>query len=154
MHRSNDHDNQTTKEEAKTNDKEMVEAGEEEGLVQYNVDQDDDIYNNKAIKESKSKEHDPAQFQLAQTLKTLLISKLEEQREIEVLEETVGTEERIEFLTFPLEWKNYEQTMEQTNTIVKNVLSDVIGSTSESLTEIQPTKLADFEGGNIKKTSQ
>ena len=69
-------------------------------------------------------------------------------------EEIAGTEERIEFLTFPLEWKNYEQTMEQTNTIVKNVLSDVIGSTSESLTEIQPTKLADFEGGNIKKTSQ
>ncbi|XXG68820.1 hypothetical protein AAC387_Pa06g1825 [Persea americana] len=42
--------------------------------------------------------------------------------------------------------------MEQIDTVVENVLSDVIGSTSESLTEIPPTKLAEFEGGNIKKT--
>ncbi|XXG62851.1 hypothetical protein AAC387_Pa05g1151 [Persea americana] len=84
----------------------------------------------------------------------LLISELEEQREIEGLKETAGTKERIEFLTFPSEWKDYEQTMEQTDTVVKNVSSDVIGSTSESLTEIQPTKLVEFEGGNIKKMSQ
>ena len=63
MHRSNDHDNQTT-EEAETSDKEIVEEGEEERLVQYNVDHDD-VYNNKAIEESKLKEHDPGQFQLA-----------------------------------------------------------------------------------------
>ena len=122
--------------------------------MQYNVDHDDDVHNNKAIEESTSKEHDPSEFQLPQTLEMLLISELEEQREIKGLKEIAGTKEIIEFLTFPSEWKDYEQTMEQTDTVVENVLSDVIGSTSESLTEIQPTKLVEFEGGNIKKMSQ
>ncbi|XXG47849.1 hypothetical protein AAC387_Pa02g2419 [Persea americana] len=43
--------------------------------------------------------------------------------------------------------------MEQTDKVVHNVVRDVIGSTSESLIEIPPMKLAEFEGGNIKKTS-
>ena len=43
MDRSNDDDNQITKEGAETNDKEMVEGGEKEGHVQYNVDHDDDV---------------------------------------------------------------------------------------------------------------
>lgn len=51
--------------------------------------------------------------------------------------------------------EQYEQTKQQTDTVVDNVISDVIGSRSgESLSGITPTKLAEFEGNNIKKMSE